>query len=113
MGIGNEGVNCVPEVRWSTAEYKPCTLFLSLAPRLTTFAWGRPRSLLIFRARPITPAERHSPKSKPRNAGVRMSMNETVYLFALSVPDLLEALVADQDASSQDTRTQASQERPS
>ena len=26
-----------------------------------------------------------------------MSMNETVYLFALSVPDLLEALVADQD----------------
>jgi len=53
------------------------------------------------------------PHRKPRVAGVRMQMNETVYLFALSVPALLEALVADQNASSQDTRTQASQERPS
>jgi hypothetical protein len=33
-----------------------------------------------------------------------MSMNETVYLFALSVPDLLEALVANQDRSTTDTR---------
>jgi hypothetical protein len=33
-----------------------------------------------------------------------MSMNETVYLFALSVPDLLEALVADQDRATADTR---------
>jgi len=33
-----------------------------------------------------------------------MSMNETVYLFALSVPDLLEALVANQDRSIIDTR---------
>jgi hypothetical protein len=33
-----------------------------------------------------------------------MSMNETVYLFALSVPDLLEALVANQDRSITDAR---------
>jgi|SoiMethySBSTD1v2_1073268.scaffolds.fasta_scaffold2337153_2 hypothetical protein len=31
-------------------------------------------------------------------------MNETVYLFALSVPDLLEVLVADQARSTTDTR---------
>jgi hypothetical protein len=35
-----------------------------------------------------------------------MSMNETVYLFALSVPDLLEALVADQDRVASATRPQ-------
>ena len=35
-----------------------------------------------------------------------MSMNETVYLFALSVPDLLEALVADQDRIAADTHPQ-------
>jgi hypothetical protein len=35
-----------------------------------------------------------------------MSMNETVYLFALSVPDLLEALVAVQDRFARDTRPQ-------
>jgi hypothetical protein len=35
-----------------------------------------------------------------------MSMNETVYLFALSVPDLLEALVADQDRVAAATRPQ-------
>jgi hypothetical protein len=37
-----------------------------------------------------------------------MSMNETVYLFALSVPDLLEALVADRDRFTTDTRPQES-----
>jgi hypothetical protein len=39
-------------------------------------------------------------------------MNETVYLFALSVPDLLEALVAEQEASP-DTRPSESEEQPS
>ena len=41
-----------------------------------------------------------------------MSMNETVYLFALSVPDLLEALVAAQNPSP-DTRPSESEEQPS
>jgi hypothetical protein len=35
-----------------------------------------------------------------------MSMNETVYLFALSVPALLEALVAQQPGLTKDTRPQ-------
>ena len=42
-----------------------------------------------------------------------MEMNETVYLFALSVPALLEALVADQNAPLKDTRGQEPEERPS
>jgi hypothetical protein len=42
-----------------------------------------------------------------------MSMNETVYLFALSVPDLLEALVIDQAARSTDARHPEPEERPS
>jgi hypothetical protein len=42
-----------------------------------------------------------------------MEMNETVYLFALSVPALLEALVADQTAPLKDTRAPETEERPS
>jgi hypothetical protein len=38
--------------------------------------------------------------------GVRMSMNETVYLFALSVPALLEALVAQQPGPTHEIRLQ-------
>lgn len=61
--------------------------------------------LLRFRARPITPCGEALPlKQASNNPGVQMSMNETVYLFALSVPDLLEALVANQDRSIIDTR---------
>jgi len=40
-----------------------------------------------------------------------MSMNETVYLFALSVPELLEALVNDQTARSRETQQPESEER--
>lgn len=40
-------------------------------------------------------------------------MNETVYLFALSVPDLLEALVADHDRPAVETRPQDPEERQS
>jgi hypothetical protein len=42
-----------------------------------------------------------------------MEMNETVYLFALSVPALLEALVADQNPPLKDTRAQEPEKRPS
>jgi len=42
-----------------------------------------------------------------------MSMNETVYLFALSVPDLLEALVNDQAARSREARQPEPEEQPS
>ncbi|HKE85845.1 MAG TPA: hypothetical protein VKB50_18925 [Vicinamibacterales bacterium] len=38
-------------------------------------------------------------------------MNETVYLFALSVPELLEALVTDQLAQSRETRQPEPEER--
>jgi hypothetical protein len=97
----------------ATVEYKPCTVFLSLdtTPRLLG---ELPTSdLMLFRARPISPAERHPPNRKPRVAGVRMEMNETVYLFALSVPALLEALVADQNPPLKDTRAQEPEKRPS
>jgi hypothetical protein len=68
--------------------------------------------LLRFRARPITPAERHPPR-KPHDAGVRMSMNETVYLFALSAPDMLEPLIGDRFEIVAETRPSESEERPS
>lgn len=53
------------------------------------------------------------PQRKPQHVGVRMSMNETVYLFALSVPALLEALVARQAGPSRDARPQDDTERSS
>lgn len=59
---------------------------------------------MLFRARPITSPERHSPKKKASDAGVHMPMNETVYLFALSVPALLEALVAQQPGPTKEIR---------
>jgi hypothetical protein len=40
-------------------------------------------------------------------------MNETVYLFALSVPDLLAALVADQANAARHTRPAEPQKRSS
>jgi hypothetical protein len=40
-----------------------------------------------------------------------MSMNETVYLFALSVPDILEALVTNQAAPSRETRQPESEDQ--
>ena len=72
------------------------------------------RGLLRFRARPITPCGGALPQEASSGCGrVRMSMNETVYLFALSVPDLLEALVNDQAARSREARQPEPEEQPS
>ena len=54
-----------------------------------------------------------APPKKASHAGVRMSMNETVYLFALSVPDMLEPLISDRSETAAETRPSESEERPS
>ena len=64
-----------------------------------------------FRARPITPCGEALAQESLGPRARATSMNETVYLFALSVPELLEVLVTGQAAPSRETPQPEPEER--